>query len=498
MEYHPASLIKRGKNFYVQITIPDEIRSEFKGQKQIQKSTKTSDARIAERRKHIIASEVYADFDACQSKPKLNLAKKLQILAGISDTFNESDWQGKSSENSAKQLVKSASNRLATLTDIAQSPLKVKPKIKLMVANATPANPHSDDNLPLQKAIKDKRLLRRQAYNEKHGIEKGDGTISLTPNHEKIVELEKTLAEFKQAYLPIETFGHKISELAEEYFNQRDFNRQKTGSSKRKSINRFIEFAGDLRINEVNKVLANQFFISLTKTKANGTLIKDRSSLKLTFEFAEEMGWIEDNPFGNINLRNKGKKSIETVTFTKAQLEKLFQLDIPEKHRLCLTLLAGTGARLDEIALLNWSDIQTDCETGIVYLDLTDPNSPRKNMRSRRKIPLPPSISLPQRGEGRLFDYRIDPDGKAQNAASKALMRFVKKVRVSNERLVVHSLRHTYKDMLRAIEAPEDIANSIMGHTPSNEGGKYGSGHNLKTMLKYMNQIDLSFSNPKE
>jgi hypothetical protein len=150
MEYHPASLIKRGKNFYVQITIPDEIRSEFKGQKQIQKSTKTSDARIAERRKHTIASEVYADFDACQSKPKLNLAKKLQILAGISDTFNESDWQGKSSENSAKQLVKSDSNRLATLTDIAQSPLKVKPKIKLMVANATPANPcktHSNNGL---------------------------------------------------------------------------------------------------------------------------------------------------------------------------------------------------------------------------------------------------------------------------------------------------------------------------------------------------------------
>ena len=166
---------------------------------------------------------------------------------------------------------------------------------------------------------------------------------------------------------------------------------------------------------------------------------------------------------------------------------------MPEKHRLCLSLLAATGARLDEIALLKWSDIQIDSETGIVYLDLTDPSTPRKNKRSKRRVPLPSLNLLSSKSEDRMFDYRIDADGKAQNAASRALMKFVRQVRVSDERLVVHSLRHTFKDMLRAVETPEDIADAIMGHTPSHEGGKYGAGHSLSTMLKYINQVDLNF-----
>ena len=76
-------------------------------------------------------------------------------------------------------------------------------------------------------------------------------------------------------------------------------------------------------------------------------------------------------------------------------------------------------------------------------------------------------------------------------------MKFVRQVRVSDERLVVHSLRHTFRDMLRAVETPEDIADAIMGHTPSHEGGKYGAGHSLSTMLKYMNQVDLNFLSNK-
>ena len=49
-----------------------------------------------------------------------------------------------------------------------------------------------------------------------------------------------------------------------------------------------------------------------------------------------------------------------------------------------------------------------------------------------------------QAGQGRLFDYPKDVDGKSQNAASKALMRHIAKVRTSGDKnFVLDSLRHT-------------------------------------------------------
>ena len=497
MEYHPPSLIRRGKNFYVQITIPDGLRLDFKNQKQIQKSTLTSDKKIAEQRQHSIAAQVYAKFDEALSKPTLELAKKLQILAGVPEKFEDSDWLSVEKEDHAGRLLQIASSRLSSFKDLSQNPLKVNIKVKPLFPKGVPRTTLTEIQKKHKKFIAE-RLQKRRALNSmEKSIEKNESSISITPDPTQISQLEKTLDEFTATYLPQKVFGYKISQLMEIYFNQRDFNRLKTEGDKRKSISRLITFSGDLYIKEVDKVLANQFFMHVGKTRANATLKKDRSSLKLLFEFAEEMGWIDLNPFANINLRNKGKASIETVTFTLGQMKSLFKLEMPEKHRLCLSLLAATGARLDEIALLKWSDIQTDSETGIVYLDLTDPSTPRKNKRSKRRVPLPSLNLLSSKSEDRMFDYRIDADGKAQNAASRALMKFVRQVRVSDERLVVHSLRHTFKDMLRAVETPEDIADAIMGHTPSHEGGKYGAGHSLSTMLKYMNQVDLNFLSNK-
>ena len=39
------------------------------------------------------------------------------------------------------------------------------------------------------------------------------------------------------------------------------------------------------------------------------------------------------------------------------------------QDRLCLTLLAITGARLDEIALLTWEQVKTEFG-GVMYIDL--------------------------------------------------------------------------------------------------------------------------------
>ena len=105
---------------------------------------------------------------------------------------------------------------------------------------------------------------------------------------------------------------------------------------------------------------------------------------------------------------------------------------MPQQDRLALSILACTGARLDEIALLEWSQFHEEYwQDGTVkYLDTTD--AIVKNRPSRRLIPLvpevwklfPPRDTIVNKKEPeRLFTYlRTGKDRKAQNKASDALM----------------------------------------------------------------------------
>ena len=93
-----------------------------------------------------------------------------------------------------------------------------------------------------------------------------------------------------------------------------------------------------------------------------------------------------------------------------------------------------------------------------------------------------------------LFDYPKDIDGKSQNAASKALMRHIAKVRTSEDQnLVVHSLRHTYKDMLRDAGIAKDMQDFLLGHAASSVGESYGQGYSLKSKKEAIDRLNLSF-----
>lgn len=63
MDYPKATLVPVKGRWYVQATIPPELRHAFNGRKQERRSTRTSDKREAERRQHDIAAGIFADFD---------------------------------------------------------------------------------------------------------------------------------------------------------------------------------------------------------------------------------------------------------------------------------------------------------------------------------------------------------------------------------------------------------------------------------------------------
>src|SRR5262249_6621785 len=121
-----------------------------------------------------------------------------------------------------------------------------------------------------------------------------------------------------------------------------------------------------------------------------------------------------------------------------------------------LELLVCTGARLNEIAGLEIADIQLHPTAGATPYVWIRPNRTRtlKSMSSRRKVPLGgPCLQAAKdalaktsslgRTEGPLFP-RYGRNG-GSSAASQALMKFLRKIGITDRRKVVHSIRHSVK-----------------------------------------------------
>ena len=55
---------------------------------------------------------------------------------------------------------------------------------------------------------------------------------------------------------------------------------------------------------------------------------------------------------------------------------------------------------------------------------------------------------------------------------------------------VIHGLRHSLRDRLRAVECPSDIIDAIGGWTTTGVGHGYGKGYSLDVLDKWMRKIE--------
>jgi integrase len=59
--------------------------------------------------------------------------------------------------------------------------------------------------------------------------------------------------------------------------------------------------------------------------------------------------------------------------------------------------------------------------------------------------------------------------------------------------MTAHSLRHTFRDRLRAVEVPLEAIDQIGGWSSvSNIGSSYGKGYSVEHLRKYFDKIGLS------
>ena len=95
---------------------------------------------------------------------------------------------------------------------------------------------------------------------------------------------------------------------------------------------------------------------------------------------------------------------------------------------------------------------------------------------------------LQQHDSSYAFPRYCDGQTCNANSASAALNKWLKP-RV-NEDAVVHSLRHSMRDRLRAVECPSDIIDQIGGWSSGKIGEGYGDGYSVAMKWKWLRKID--------
>ena len=273
---------------------------------------------------------------------------------------------------------------------------------------------------------------------------------------------------------------------------------KKERSQRLKACERVLEFCGDLPLQDYTKLHAYDLASAMHGLDYSSSQISKMVTYgRGLFKYAEKNRdsngnqYLSANAWTFLELADYGYEGRPYVPLSEQELIALFAQEIKPQERKLLSILITTGMRLDEASLLTWSRIRN--HQGVLCFALVneDSNVKLKNRGSHRYIPVP-DISKPiigNGGEGRLFDYRIDQDGKAQAKASDAVMPYIRRI-TSNDRKAAHSLRGNFKDLIRELEISKENNDFITGHAQGDVAGKYGHGPSMTKRLEIINRIE--------
>jgi integrase len=281
-----------------------------------------------------------------------------------------------------------------------------------------------------------------------------------------------------------------LSEIAAEYLALKQIDQ----TPPRVALSTFLSLAGDRDVRDYTRQDA-KLFVHYLEIKGNKTATIRRriNSLSAIMNYAySELDLDKRNPFTRLFIQNEGADVFKRGTFANDQLKWGYDkaLSSGSTVKLLMPLLGETGCRLAEIVGLRLEDIDLDNE--LLHIR---PNSARrlKNKTSERVLPLvgyaKPAIDQVQiqADDEWLFPQYIKSGHCYATHASNAVNKWLKK---DFGGLTAHSLRHTFRDRLRAVECPMDMIDQIGGwKSITSIGNSYGRGFTMDQYRQYLDKI---------
>ena len=297
------------------------------------------------------------------------------------------------------------------------------------------------------------------------------------------VDISTIIASFKPRRVA-------LSEIAAEYLALKQIDQ----TPPRVALSTFISLAGDRDVSEYTRQDAKLFVHHLQmKGNKTATIRRRINSLSAIINYAySELDLDKRNPFTRLFIQNEGADVFKRGTFANDQLKWGYDkaLSSGSTVKLLMPLLGETGCRLAEIVGLRLEDIDLDNE--LLHIR---PNSARrlKNKTSERVLPLVGYAKLAidqvqiQADDEWLFPQYIKSGHCYATHASNAVNKWLKK---DFEGLTAHSLRHTFRDRLRAVECPMYMIDQIGGwKSITSIGNSYGRGFIMDQHRQYLQKI---------
>ena len=236
------------------------------------------------------------------------------------------------------------------------------------------------------------------------------------------------------------------------------------------------EHAHKFRAHWQNRTLADEITIS----SANRQM---RSVAGLYAAIANFYQLETKNPFLGLHIRGSrdGKRLAYDPTFVQERFlaDGVFDDLNPEARRI-IYLIVETGLRISEACALKREAIHLDGD--IPYIEVLDDHRDTKTLGSVRSVPLVGVALLAMRAQPDGFPRYCDKADSCSALINKTLTNL--KLRPGGPRQTLYSLRHTIVDRLKAVEAPNDIQEDMLGHVHM-----YGEGTTLAHRHKWLLKI---------
>lgn len=243
------------------------------------------------------------------------------------------------------------------------------------------------------------------------------------------------------------------------------------------------------------------------------TINKKLSNLSAFFRWLKDQGYIEDNPFTGLSVREVAHRR-RRDPFTPEQLSAIFSGEYYDGHKsrhegaswrdlenYWIPLIAlFSGMRLGEIAQLSRHDIRQVQD--IWVFDIHDRGSNHlKTVASNRLVPIHQELiemglldyrrDVEHKGHEKLFpDLDKAPDGYESSAFSKRFAAYLYRCGVKTDRrLTFHSFRHTFKDMMREAGIDRSVQDALCGHDDGSVQAGYGRGYSVTALSRAMASI---------
>ena len=255
-----------------------------------------------------------------------------------------------------------------------------------------------------------------------------------------------------------------------------------------------IEVLGDRPINNYASSEAGKLRDALLDRGLAVTSIKRMfGSVKAIINLAMAEHGIEGrNPFASIYMPDETPEERQPIPLDAIRGIQRDCMTVDDENRWLLALISDTGMRLSEAAGLHRDDIVLDAD--IPHINVCP--HPWRRLKTKGSERLVPLVGASLWAANRLqlsdssyaFPRYCDGQTCNANSASAALNKWLKPR--ANEDAVVHSLRHSMRDRLRAVECPSDIIDQIGGWSSSTVGSSYGKGYELPVLAKWMKMME--------